>query len=106
FGDAGFNSSRVNTFFQSYGVSAGFNVTLPLYDGHRRRLNIEKINLLEDTRIHYRDFFALQYKQQIGQFLQQLRATEQLLGEIEEQVKYTEGLISVNERLLQTGDAK
>jgi outer membrane protein TolC len=106
FGDAGFNSSQPSTFFSHYGASAGVNFTLPVYDGHRKRLHMDKIDLLEDTRTYYRDFFTAQYRQQVGQFLQQLRATEQLLHDIQDQVKYTEGLISVNAHLLQTGDAK
>ena len=53
-----------------------------------------------------RDFFIQQHRQQILQLLQQLRETDLLIGQIEKQVKYTETLITVNERLMATGDIR
>ena len=38
--------------------------------------------------------------------MQQLAATQGLLRDIDEQIGYAKGLIEVNEKLLQTGDAK
>ena len=44
--------------------------------------------------------------QQIAQLSQQLKATEELIGQINDQVRYSEALIDVNGKLLGTGDAK
>jgi len=53
-----------------------------------------------------KDFFLRQRNQQILQLLQQLNATNKLIDQINKQIKYTETLISVNERLLATGDIR
>ncbi|HXB07454.1 MAG TPA: hypothetical protein VNW04_10070, partial [Puia sp.] len=44
--------------------------------------------------------------QQIAQLRQQLQATDELIGQIDDQVKYSQALIDVNGKLLGTGDAK
>jgi outer membrane protein TolC len=106
FADAGYNSSQLNTFYNHFGASAGFSVNLPIYDGGRRKLSLRQIALQEDTRQGYQDFFVQQYNQQIAGLLQQLSATQALLDDIEEQISYSKGLIEVNEKLLQTGDAR
>ncbi|RYZ25117.1 MAG: TolC family protein, partial [Sphingobacteriales bacterium] len=106
FGDVGYASSRFTNILHTFGFSGGFTLTIPIYDGSRRKFNIAKLKLEEDTRINYRSFFVRQYYQQIAQIRQQLQSAEELLGAINEQIEYTEGLIKVNQQLLQTGDVK
>jgi outer membrane protein TolC len=106
FGDAGYNTSQINTVYRTFGVSAGFSINLPIYDGGRKKLLLNKIALQEDTRLAYLSFFERQYYQQTAQLRQQLSATESLLDQINAQIKYSRGLIDVNEKLMQTGDAR
>ncbi len=106
FGDAGYMSTQFYSNPDNLGFSVGLNASVPIFDGHRRRFNLQKIRLLEDTRMHYASFFKVQYDQLIAQYMQQLRSTEALVADIQEQVNYTEGLIDVNKKLLQTGDVK
>ena len=51
-------------------------------------------------------FFAQQYNQQIAQLKQQLRTTEELISDINAQIKYSKTLIDVDGKLMETGDAK
>ena len=53
-----------------------------------------------------RDFFIQQHNQQILQLMQQLNATDQLIDQIDKQIKIPETLIKVNEKLLATGDIR
>jgi glutaredoxin 2 len=53
-----------------------------------------------------KDFFLRQRNQQILQLMQQLNATNKLIDQINKQIKYTETLITVNEKLLATGDIR
>jgi len=106
FADAGYSSSFTYQAYKNFGTSFGFSVTVPIYDGHQKKLQYTKLNIAERTRGYYKTFFLSQYHQQIAQLTQQLLATEQLIGEINEQVKYSESLIAANEKLLETGDAK
>lgn len=106
FADGGYNTTQFNTFYNNFGVSGGLSINLPIYDGGKRKLGLRQIALQEDTRQGYQEFFSKQYNQQIAGLLQQLAATQGLLNDIEAQISYSEGLIAVNKKLLQTGDAR
>jgi len=106
FADAGYISSYPFSLVKNFGTSFGFSVTVPIYDGHQRQIKYKKIDIAERTRTGYRDFFLRQYDQQIAQLTQQLRATESLIEEINGQIKYSNALIDVNAKLLETGNVR
>ncbi len=106
FANAGYSSSLLFQAEKNFGYSVGFNLSVPVYDGHLKKLQTQKINLQENTRTHYRDFFKNQYNRQIAMLKQQLASTESLIPDISDQVKYSQGLIDINGKLLETGDAK
>jgi outer membrane protein TolC len=106
YADGGWSSSLMYEPYKNFGVSFGFSVTMPIYDGHQRKMQYSKLDIAERTRTGYKDFFTRQYNQQIAQLTQQLKATEALIGQIDEQVRYSQALIEVNGKLLGTGDAR
>jgi glutaredoxin 2 len=106
YADAGYVSSLQYLPYKNWGASAGVNLTVPIYDGRQRKMQHNKIALAELTRQNYRDYFKTQYNQQIAQLTQQLNASQQLINETNEQIKYTQGLMEANRKLLPTGDVK
>jgi outer membrane protein TolC len=106
FADAGYSSSLAFQPYKNFGTSFGFSVTVPIYDGHVKRLLSSKIDIAERTRTAYQSFFTSQYQQQIAQLTQQLIATEELISQIKDQIRYSESLINVNGKLLETGDVR
>jgi outer membrane protein TolC len=106
FADAGYNSSLADLPYRNFGASVGFSVTVPIYDGKQRKMQYRKLDISEQTRADYLDFFSRQYRQQINQLLQQLNATGEMIARINNQVKYAGGLIQVNIKLLVSGDAR
>ncbi len=106
YADAGYSSSLMYEPYKNFGVSFGIMLSVPIYDGHQRKMQYSKLDIRERTRSGYKDFFTRQYSQQIAQLSQQLKATEDLIGQINEQVRYSQTLIEVNGKLLETGDAK
>jgi outer membrane protein TolC len=106
YADGGYSSSLAYQAYRNFGVSFGVSLSLPIYDGHQRKLQYGKLDVAERTRTGYKDFFTRQYSQQIAQLSQQLKATEDLIGEINDQVRYAQALIDVNGKLLGSGDAK
>lgn len=106
FADLGYVSSLFVLPYRNFGTSFGFSVTMPIYDGNQKKLQYRKLDLAEQTRTGYRDFFRKQYSQQVAQLLKQLRSTGELIDQINRQIKYSEGLIQVNTRLLAAGDVK
>ncbi|HEY6062207.1 MAG TPA: TolC family protein [Chitinophagaceae bacterium] len=106
FADAGYNSSLVYKPYKNLGTSIGVNISIPIYDGRQRKMQYSKIDIQERSRLFKKDFFARQRRQQLLQLIQQLNSTEQLIDQINKQIKYTETLITVNEKLLATGDIR
>lgn len=106
FADAGHSTTFTYQAYKNFGTSFGFSLIVPIYDGHQRKMQYSKLDIAERTRNAYKDFFTRQYSQQIAQLSQQLRATEDLIGQITEQVRYSEALITLNGKLMGTGDAK
>ena len=106
FADAGYNSSFMVNPYKNFGTSFGFSVIVPIYDGRQKKFQYSKIAIEERTRQDNRLFFTNQYKQQVAQLSQQLAATEELIDNINAQLKYTQTLVDVNEKLLQAGEVK
>jgi outer membrane protein TolC len=106
FADGGYNSSLQYKLYRNFGTSVGVNVAIPIYDGRQRKMQYSKIDIQERTRVVKRDFFIQQHDQQLLQLEQQLHLTDKLIDQINKQISYTETLITVNERLLATGDIR
>jgi outer membrane protein TolC len=106
YADAGYNSSLAYQPYKNFGTSAGLTLIIPFYDGNQKRLQYKKIASQEDSRLANKQFYTDQYYQQVAQLKQQLKATEELVSDINTQLKYIETLITVNEKLLQTGDVR
>jgi len=106
FANAGYSSTLLYQAYKNFGVGAGINLNVPIYDGRQRVMQERKLHLLENTSQSYKNFFTRQHDQQIAMLRQQLAGTESLIGDINDQIKYAEGLINVNGKLLETGDTK
>ncbi|RBL88910.1 TolC family protein [Chitinophaga flava] len=106
FADGGYNSSLAVDPYKNIGVSAGVSLTVPIYDGKQRKMQHDKITLSEHTRRGYQDFFMQQYRQLIQQLTQQLQAAQQLIDQASARIKYAEGLIQANRKLLMSGDVR
>ena len=106
FADAGYQSSLALTPYKNFGTSFGASVTIPIFDGGKRKMEISKINIDARNRNNYKDFFSNQYEQQIAQLTQQLQQIDAMIAIIEAQLKYSKSLIEVNFKLLNTGEAK
>ncbi|MGF7082536.1 TolC family protein [Mucilaginibacter sp. UYCu711] len=104
--DAGFNTDFTGQEYKNFGVSAGFTLSIPIYDGGQKKLAYKKLSLDEDTRQNYKLFFDKQYRQQLAQLNQQIAENDALLTQVTDQMKYIESLIKVDTQLMQTGDLK
>ncbi len=105
YGDGGYLTSFSGEAYKNFGVSVGVNIVVPIYDGKQKKMQHDKIDIAEQSRQQYRDYFKTQYSQQIAQLFQQLHAAEQLVQQSNSQIKYAETLIEANQKLLESGDA-
>ncbi len=106
FADGGYNTDFSYQPYKNFGTSFGFSVALPIYDGGVKKLLYRKLALQEDTRLNYKAFFDVQYRQQIAQLNQQINDNTLLEQQIKDQFKYSESLIKVDTKLLETGDIR
>ena len=106
YADAGFNSTLAYSAYKNFGTSFGASLIVPIYDGKQKKLQYSKIDIAEKTRTNYQSFFSSQYQQQIAQLTQQLAATNDLITDINNQLKYTQSLIDVNGKLLGAGEVR
>ena len=106
FADAGYLSSLALNPYKNFGTSFGISAIVPIYDGRQKKLQYSKIAINEKNRLNYKSFFTSQYNQQIAQLMQQLTATEELINNINSQLKYSQSLIEVNEKLLEVGEVR
>ncbi|MEI6680679.1 MAG: TolC family protein [Mariniphaga sp.] len=95
FADAGFSAITPANITHNIGTSFGINFSIPIYDGKQRKLQNDKINLAENTRIFYRRTYSSLYKIQYNQLKNQLQLTDGLIGEIKNQLSEQERLIDL-----------
>ena len=104
FADAGYLSSLSVAPEKNFGASAGFSVSIPLYDGGQKKLQQSKFSVDEQDRRYYAYFAQSQYQQQINSLWRQFRANRSLSISIDEQIELAKSLMDANRRLLEAGD--
>lgn len=106
YANGGYNSSLILQPYQNFGTSVGFTFSVPIYDGQQRKMQTNKLAISSNTISIYRDYFINQQTQQLNLIRQQVAQTDALFGKINEQIKFSKGLIEVDSKLLHTGDLR
>lgn len=106
YGNSGYNSSLTLQPYRNFGASAGFTVSMPIYDGHQKKMMYDRLAIEQRTVNDYQGFFQTQHQQQLNLLRQQISDQGTLYQKINEQIRFTKSLIEVDSRLLQTGDIR
>lgn len=106
YANGGYNSSFAYQPYRNFGASAGFTVAVPIFDGHQRKMQYDKLSIAQRTINVYKEFFQNQHTQQLNLLRQQIADQNGLYQQVSEQIKFTKSLIQVDSRLLQTGDIR
>ncbi|RBQ05470.1 TolC family protein [Pedobacter miscanthi] len=106
YANGGYNSSFILQPYKNFGTSVGFTFSVPIYDGHQKKMQYSKLILASQTVSGYRDFFTRQQQQQLNLIRQQINQTDQLFSKINEQIMFSKGLIEVDSKLMHTGDLR
>ena len=104
--DAGLQSSSYLpiALTHSIGFGGGLQLSVPIFDGHQRQLQYQRIELSEQSRRGYRQFLTVQRRQQYEQLEGLIKASDALLARIHEQVRVAEALVGAARQQLETGD--
>ncbi|WP_316797708.1 TolC family protein [Pedobacter frigidisoli] len=106
YANGGYSSSLVLQPYKNFGASVGFTFSVPIYDGHQKKMQYSKLDLASQTINNYRDFFRRQQTQQLILISQQITQTDALFAKINDQIRFSKGLIDVDARLMHTGDLR
>ncbi len=104
--NGGYNSSFLLQPYRNFGTSAGFMVSIPIYDGHQKAMQVRQLNIQQESGAAYKAFFARQQQQQLDLLQQQIRENENLYPQINEQIRFAKSLMEVDSQLLRTGDLR
>ena len=104
--DGGLQSSSYlpGDLAHSLGIGAGLQLGVPIYDGHQRQLQYQRIELSEQSRRGYRQFITVQRQQQYQQLEGLIRASDALLARIRAQLRTAEAIVGAARQQLATGD--
>jgi len=103
--DAGYNSTLTGQYYKNFGNSVGFNLSIPIYDGNQRKLQITKNKLASETNSAYKKQFERQFKQQQEQLVLKLSQNEMINEQLQTQLKINKTLLDAFNKLLVTGNA-
>ncbi|MDD3788457.1 MAG: TolC family protein [Petrimonas sp.] len=106
YADGGYSSSFITTPYKNFGASVGLSLTVPIYDGNKRKMMLQQNRLAQATRKRYNEFEHNRYLQQTAQLQAQIRQYEQMQATAGEQLVYSQALIEANLKQLPTGDVK
>jgi outer membrane protein TolC len=104
FADAGVMSSDPTLLQRHFGYSVGLNMTIPIYDGHQRKLETQKLAIRENTRFNYESYFKKQYTSQVKQLNSELQATRRTLNMLKAQLSTTNELVTLLKAQLNSGN--
>ena len=104
FSDAGIVNNIPRDIAKNVGFSVGLNLSMPIYDGQQRKLNYEKLKIAENSRNKFCGFFKQQFSQQLQQLYKELKMTEELIPQVNEQLELEESVIKQQKSLINTGN--
>jgi outer membrane protein TolC len=104
FTDMGINSTDPWQAYRHFGFSFGLNFKMPLYDGKQKNIEIQKLQINEDSRKNYETFYKKQYEQKVFQLKQKIGSYNLLAVQFKKQLNSIETLIKMNKQQLNIGD--
>lgn len=104
YADAGLEASQPNLIYKSFGNSLGLNLAIPIYDGHKRSLKHQYLQLSEDSRANYEHFFLMNYNARINSLAKQIADGNKLVMQLHEEDGQVQKWIKINEAEMAVGN--
>jgi outer membrane protein TolC len=106
FADAGILTSKPETFYRHFGASAGFSLSVPIFDGQQRKLEDQKLSIRENTRSFNNISSRKQYDQQYLRLKGELQGIREIRSKLTIQLQISDQLVKSLKSQLETGIAK
>lgn len=106
FTDAGYQSSLTVRPYKNMGWSVGLKLSIPIYDGNKRKMLVAQNNLREKSRQAYEEYSRHQYQQLTIQLKQLIQQYDKLINDSEKQMEFSKTLVMANSLQLRSGDVR
>lgn len=106
FADAGILTSSPWNFYRHFGVGAGLSLNVPVYDGHQKRLEEQKLAIKENTRSFNSLSARKQYDQNYLRLKEELKDLDNTGEKLEEQLVLADRLVKTLKAQLESGIVK
>ena len=106
FADAGILTSNPFNFYRHAGASAGVSLTVPIYDGHQKKVEEDKLSLKEDSRTWYFNSTKKEYDQIYLRLNSELEGIKQIKAGLEKQLALSDQLVKSLRVQLENGIIK
>ncbi|MDP4222839.1 MAG: TolC family protein [Bacteroidota bacterium] len=106
FADAGALSSRPDNIYRHFGYSVGASLSVPIYDGQQKNLELRKLSISTNTISSYRSTYRKKYDQMLFQLNDELKGTESIKAQIRKQLETADQLVSSLKAQLEAGQVK
>jgi len=106
FADAGILTSNPFNFYRHAGASAGVSLTVPIYDGHQKKVEEDKLSLKEDSRSRYFNSTKKEYDQIYLRLNSELEGIKQIKAGLEKQLALSDQLVKSLRVQLENGIIK
>jgi outer membrane protein TolC len=106
YADGGYSSSFMTSPYKNLGASIGLSLTIPIYDGNRRKRLLQQNRLQQETQRRYNEFRRNQYSQLALQIEAQIGEYKRMVADAGEQLKYARVLIDADLKQLPAGDVR
>jgi outer membrane protein TolC len=106
FADAGILTSNPFNFYKHAGASAGVSLTIPIYDGHQKKIEGDKLTLREDSRLYYFKSTKKEYDQNYLRLRSELEGLKKVKAGLDSQSVLSDHLVKSLKVQLENGNIK
>ncbi|MEQ8905292.1 TolC family protein [Ekhidna sp.] len=103
YGNAGLNAANINNANRNMGLSAGLTLSLPVYDGKQRNLNLQKNKVALNTIQQYRSFRNLEIENNKKKLLDAIQRATENVAFLEKQSDDYQTLLRQYQKEIQVG---
>jgi outer membrane protein TolC len=103
FADAGALSSTPGNLYRHFGYSVGASLSVPIYDGQQKNLEIRKLSISENTISNYRSIYKKKFDQMLFQLNDELSGTGKVKIQIGKQLATADQLVTSLKVQLEAG---
>jgi outer membrane protein TolC len=104
FANTGLNAIETNGIERKFGMSAGLNFLLPIFDGGQRSLTQQQSQIMQKTISDYRKYFEVNLEMMINNTSSRIKSLKKNINDLNEQLNEYQKLMELSIQELKIGD--